>query len=72
MLCLTRVINQRIRILAPGGEVIWITLIETDRNKAMLGIDAPAAYQIQREENLYRDRAKQPPPASGQSREGGG
>jgi carbon storage regulator CsrA len=67
MLCLSRRPGERIRIRTPDGTEIWVVLVEVDRNKVKIGIQAPLACEVQREENL----TKQPPPASGQGREGG-
>jgi carbon storage regulator CsrA len=67
MLVLTRREGERVRIRTPDGTEIWVVLVQTERGKARLGIQAPLACEVQREENL----TKQPPPASGQGREGG-
>jgi carbon storage regulator len=54
MLVLSRKLSERIRI----GQDIWITVIEIDRHKIRLGIEAPRETAIFREELL--------PPAGGQ------
>jgi carbon storage regulator CsrA len=68
MLCVSRHQGEKVRVLAPNGDEIWFVLVLIDRNKCRIGIDAPKDYLISREEIIGR----QPPPASGQGREGGG
>ncbi len=50
MLVLTRQVGQRIFIRSEAGEEIVITLVEVDRNKVRIGIDAPKHLRIHREE----------------------
>lgn len=51
MLILTRKPLERIR-LKVGGTHIWISVEDVDRNKVKLGISAPFAVEIMREELL--------------------
>lgn len=54
MLVITRKSGQRVRLLLPSGEAIWI-LVEKDVHSGTnirLGIDAPASVVIAREELL--------------------
>jgi sRNA-binding carbon storage regulator CsrA len=67
MLCVSRHQGEKIRILAPNGDEIWVCLVLIDRNKCRIGIEAKPEYLIQRQEII----GGQPPPASGQGREGG-
>lgn len=48
MLVLTRRVGERISI----GDDIWINVIEIDRGKVRLGIDAPLDVAVMREELL--------------------
>lgn len=59
MLVLSRRLNQRIRVKV-GDVEVWVTLVETDRGKVRLGFTAPRDVEIQREENLLRDRPPAP------------
>ena len=60
MLVVSRKPLQRIGIHAPNGDLIVITLCDTESNQARIGIDAPREYTILREE-LEPDN--QPPAA---------
>lgn len=48
MLVLSRELGQRIRI----GNDVWITVIDIDRKKIRLGIEAPKSISVSREEIL--------------------
>ncbi len=51
MLVLDRHKGERIFILTPAGEEIVVTLVSTVRgHRGKIGIDAPPAYSIAREE----------------------
>ena len=50
MLILERKLNEIISIETPSGDIIDIHLIESDRNKAKIGIAAPNDYLILRDE----------------------
>jgi carbon storage regulator len=50
MLCLSRKVGERIVINQPVGDPIVITVVEIDRNKIRIGIIAPEANEILREE----------------------
>ena len=48
MLVLSRKIGERIKI----GENIWVTIVDADRGKSRIGIEAPIEIEIYREELL--------------------
>jgi carbon storage regulator CsrA len=50
MLCLSRKLGERIRLRCPDGTVIWLTLVEVDRNKVRLGFECPAGVEVLRQE----------------------
>lgn len=50
MLILTRKESESITITTPSGESIEITLIETNRGNAKVGVSAPEEYSIVRNE----------------------
>lgn len=50
MLVLSRKTGERIRILTPKGEVIWVTIVDVDRGKVRVGIEAPRDIVVHREE----------------------
>lgn len=51
MLVISRVSGEKFRVMV--GEVpVWITLLELDRGKARIGIDAPRDCAVHREELL--------------------
>lgn len=53
MLVLQRKIHERIRVRCPDGTELWVQLVDVrDRSKARIGIEAPAGYEIVREELL--------------------
>jgi sRNA-binding carbon storage regulator CsrA len=52
MLLLWRKELQRIRLVTPAGEVVWLTLADVERGKARLAFDAPDGVKIMREELL--------------------
>lgn len=54
MLILTRLEGQQIHI----GDDIVITLVEIDRNKVRIGVDAPRATPVYRHEILPADHPK--------------
>ena len=57
MLVLTRKVQERISI----GDDIIITVVEIDRGKVRLGIEAPRSIPINREENLPADHPMKKP-----------
>lgn len=66
-LCLTRRLNERILVFAPGANIITdkplltIEVVDIDANKIRLGMDAGIEYAIVREEVVERIRSGQPP-----------
>lgn len=56
MLVLSRRVGERIRIKTPDGTVIWVLLVELDRNVARIGVEAPRSVEIDRE-NIARQKA---------------
>lgn len=52
MLVLTRKLDERIRLAVPGFPPIWITLVDVDRGKVRIGIEAARDVDIAREEVL--------------------
>lgn len=48
MLVLTRRLGEKIRI----GDNIWITVVEIERGKVRIGIDAPPSVSVFRKELL--------------------
>jgi carbon storage regulator len=57
VLVLSRRINERI-VVGTGPDAIVITLVDIDRGKVRLGITAPRAVIIKREELLAIDDPK--------------
>jgi carbon storage regulator len=53
MLLLSRRAGERFVIQTPGGDV-WVSILEIDRGKAKVGIEAPQEYAIWRQELLGR------------------
>ena len=61
MLVLSRRVGQQIRI----GESVVVTLLKLERNKARIGVDAPADVPVFRQELLDFDRRRPgAPPAA--------
>lgn len=58
MLVVTRTSGQRIRIALPGGATVWVIVVETDRGKVRLGIEAPQEVQIDRGE-VWEEKARE-------------
>lgn len=54
MLVLKRDVSERIVIISPSGERIYIMLTEVRGNKARLGVEAPRSWAIHREEVQQR------------------
>jgi carbon storage regulator len=54
MLVLSRKLGQKIKI----GDNVWITVVDIDRGKIRLGIEAPKSLPIYREELLPRVAVK--------------
>lgn len=54
MLVLSRRPGESIVITLPSGEVIRVTVVQIDRDKMRLSIDAPVDVRIMREELLPR------------------
>lgn len=54
MLVLSRKVGEKIVVFTPSGE-IWLTLVDVDRGRARVGIDAPREWEIYRQELLGRD-----------------
>ena len=57
MLVLSRKVGQQIRI----GKSVVVTLLKVERNKARIGVDAPAGIPVYRQELLDFDRARPTP-----------
>lgn len=53
MLVLHRRPRERVAIIPPGGDVIWLEVTECGRSFARLGLTAPQEVRILREE-LFR------------------
>ncbi len=58
MLVLSRGSGEKILINPGTPDEIVITVIEVERGRARIGIDAPLSMVIQREENLLKDQAR--------------
>ena len=58
MLVLSRLVDERIRIDAPNGEVITIVICAAKPSNVRIGIDAPRNYVIRRQELV--DEADEP------------
>jgi carbon storage regulator len=56
MLVLTRRLGEKILV----GDNIWITVVEIDRGKVRLGLEAPPHVSIFRQELLNDDRNHPP------------
>ena len=56
MLVLTRRLGEKIRI----GDNIWITVVEIERGKVRIGLEAPPNVSIFRQELLNDDRNSPP------------
>lgn len=56
MLVLTRRLGEKIRI----GDNIWITVVEIERGKVRIGLEAPPNVSIFRQELLNDDRNTPP------------
>lgn len=55
MLVLQRKIHERILVRCPDGTELWVMLVDVrNSGTARLGIEAPAGYEIVREELLAR------------------
>lgn len=60
MLWLGRHVGERIRLMLPDGQFVWIEVIDIQgRHKTRLGITAPVGVVIEREE-IIRDAANVP------------
>ena len=66
MLVLSRRVGQKIRI----GTSIVVTLLKVDRNKARIGVEAPADVPVYRQELFDFVRGRSDSPAVGQSLHG--
>jgi carbon storage regulator CsrA len=64
VLILTRGLNERVRLLLPGGVTAWVSVVETRNGKVRLGFTAPPEVRIDREE-LLPPAALPRPPAAG-------
>ena len=56
MLVLTRKLGEKIRI----GDSITVTVVEVDRGKVRIGIEAPKDVRVMRDELLNPDRDETP------------
>lgn len=56
MLVLTRKLGEKIRI----GDSITLTVVEVDRGKVRIGIEAPKDVRVMRDELLNPDRDETP------------
>jgi carbon storage regulator len=52
MLVLTRKVGERIRLKLGDGTVIWVVIVDIDRGKCRVGVEAPKEIAIFREELL--------------------
>ena len=52
MLILSRGPNERVIITTPQGETIQVVVVNANKGRTHLGIDAPQGYRILREELL--------------------
>lgn len=52
MLVLSRKLGEKIMITVPGAGELWITVVDIDRGKIRLGIDAPREWVVMRQELL--------------------
>lgn len=52
MLVLGRREGQRLRIVAPNGDIIWLSIVEIRKSQAKIGLDLQRDYQVSREEIL--------------------
>lgn len=50
MLVISRRAPQRVRLVTPTGTEIWVTVLDVDRGKVRLGLEAPRDVLIHREE----------------------
>jgi len=55
MLVLGRGIGERIRLTTPDGIVVWVSVERLGGNDCRIGIEAPPAVEIVREEVIGRD-----------------
>ncbi len=55
MLVLSRRIGEKIRV----GKDVWITVVDIDRGKVRIGIDAPTDTDIYREELLSPEERRE-------------
>lgn len=52
MLVLSRKISETVVLRTAAGEIIRVTLVDTQRGKSRIGFDAPQSVSIMREELL--------------------
>lgn len=52
LLILQRKVRQRVRLLLPNGDEIWVVVAEIKNGKVRLGFQAPDNVEIMREELL--------------------
>jgi carbon storage regulator len=50
MLVLSRKLAERIRLKLPDGSCVWLWVVDIDRGKVRLGVDAPRDVEVMREE----------------------
>jgi carbon storage regulator CsrA len=55
MLCLTRELNEAVRLDVPGYGPIYIHVTEINYNRVKLGIDAPKEVLIERVDQALKD-----------------
>lgn len=64
--------GERIRIKLPDGTLIWVSVVSTTPNRAVIGIHTPASVRVDREEVTEREDYRgeerrgddRPPPAA--------
>jgi sRNA-binding carbon storage regulator CsrA len=52
VLCLKRLVGERIRLLLPDGRVCWIQVVDAWGGRVRLALHAPQEVRIDREERL--------------------
>ena len=62
-LVLTRKRHERVLLALPGGQKIWVEVVDAHGGSARLSIDAPASVRICREEILDPAECWRPLPA---------
>ena len=55
MLILGRKLKERVRLTTPDGIVVWVSIERLGGNDCRIGIEAPSAVEIVREEIIGHD-----------------